>query len=808
MRKKLFIRIAVLFAAALLCLAGCSTPHSDNGNQAQEDAEAFTTAHAGVLGKTADTVTANDEAAVDAALAAYDALGEDAKALLGAEKTLLDSLKAKIDALKGDPAGTEAAAFKTAHAGALGKTPATVTTGDEAAVNAALAAYNALGAGAKALLGAEKALLDSLKARIDALKGDPAETEAAAFKEAHAGALGKTPAAVTTGDEAAVDAALAAYEALGDDVKALLGAEKALLDSLKAKIDELKNGGQAGVEANAFKTAHAGALGKTPATVTTGDEAAVEAALAAYNALGANAKALLGTEKTLLDSMKAKIGTLKGADAFKTAHAGALGKTPASVTTGDEAAVDAALAAHETLGDDVKALLADEKALLDSLKAKIDELKNSGKAGAEANAFKTAHAGALGKTPAAVATGDEAAVDAALAAYGALGDDVKALLGTEKALLDSLKTRIGTLKGADAFKTAHAGALGKTVDTIAAGDEAAVDAALAAYGALGDDVKALLTAEKALLDSLKTKIGTLKGAQTFKTAHAGALGKTVDTVAAADRDAVNAALAAYGALGDDVKALLAVEKTLLDSLKTKIDKLLAAADANAFKAAHAVALGKTVYTVLIADGTAVNAALAAFSALSPAAKALLTAEKTLLDSLKTKIDQLQAAADANAFKTDHAEALGMTVTAVKIADGTAVNGALAAYADLSAAAKALLTAEKTLLDSLKTKIDQLGLGRFTVSTENGILLSDVPASLVISKGSGDVFVIRAAEGLDSIRWSLNGTDIPAPRGTGREIAIEAISYIPGRYTLRLYVEQELNGDTVPYSINFTFTVTN
>ena len=46
--------------------------------------------------KTTETVTISDEAAVDAALTAYEALSVDVKELLASEKTLLDALKAKI----------------------------------------------------------------------------------------------------------------------------------------------------------------------------------------------------------------------------------------------------------------------------------------------------------------------------------------------------------------------------------------------------------------------------------------------------------------------------------------------------------------------------------------------------------------------------------------------------------------------------------------------------------------------------------------------------------------------------------------
>ncbi|MDR3114519.1 MAG: hypothetical protein LBU25_03255 [Treponema sp.] len=64
-------------------------------------AEAFATAHVTVLTKTTDIVMLADKADVDAALDAYNALGADAKTLLADEKRLLDSLKTKIEELKG-----------------------------------------------------------------------------------------------------------------------------------------------------------------------------------------------------------------------------------------------------------------------------------------------------------------------------------------------------------------------------------------------------------------------------------------------------------------------------------------------------------------------------------------------------------------------------------------------------------------------------------------------------------------------------------------------------------------------------------
>jgi hypothetical protein len=929
--KKFLTRAAgkavVLITAAALCLAACPSPVSGNGNSEQDAANAFKTAHAGVLAKTAGTVTIADKVDVEAALAAYEALGAGVKALLVTEKTLLDSLKLKIDA-SGNTAQDAANAFKADRTGVLNKTTDNITTADKDAVEAALVAYDVLDADAKALLAGEKALLDSLKAKIAGLAATAEQKAAAdAFKTGNS-VLEKTADTVTAADKGAVDAALAAYEALGETEKALLAPEKTLLDSLKARVDALAAAQEA---ADVFKTAHAAVLAKTADNIATGDEAAVNAALVDYDALDAGAKALLVTEKTLLDSLKAEIAGLatteaqkaaaeafktgnsvlektadtvtaadkgavdtalaayealdetekallapekalldslkakidalaaaqEAADSFKTAHAAVLGKTADNITVADEAAVTVALAACDALSADAKTLLVTEKTLLDSLKTKIEQLKGQGTGGnaaqEAATAFKAAHTVALGKTTATVTTADEAVVTAALAAYNSLGTDVKALLTTEKTLLDSLKTKIDQLKNqgtgdpeqtpqqvANAFKTTHTGALGKTTATVTAADEAAVNAALGAYNALDAGAKALLVTEKTLLDSLKTKIEQLKGqgtggnaaqeaANAFKTAHSGALGKTTATVTTADEVAVTAALDAYNALDAGAKALLVTEKTLLDSLKAKIDQLknqgtggnAAQEAAAAFKTAHSGALGKTTATVTTADESAVTAALDAYNALDAGAKALLVTEKTLLDSLKAKIDAMIAVQTAaNAFKTTHAAVLAKTTANVTAADEAAVTAALDAYNALGADAKVLLVTEKTLLDSLKAKIDQLlsGTGRFPLVTwanEDESLLSDIRVNeeeisvsdalldgIIIYRSDRDTLAIEAADSLENIRWSLNGTDIPAPRGTSRKITIEAASYKEGRYTLGLYAE--LAG--VPCSINITFVV--
>jgi hypothetical protein len=84
------------------------------------------------------------------------------------------------------------------------------------------------------------------------------------------------------------------------------------------------------------------------------------------------------------------------------------------------------------------------------------------------------------------------------------------------------------------------------------------------------------------------------------------------------------------------------------------------------------------------------------------------------------------------------------------------------------------------------------------------LVSDMPDYFDISRGLGERLVLTAAAGLTEIQWSMNGIDLPAPRGTAQSFTLEAVAYPVGDYTLGLYAEQ----GAIPYSINFTVTVDN
>ncbi|MCL2101234.1 MAG: hypothetical protein FWH22_05925 [Fibromonadales bacterium] len=152
---------------------------------------------------------------------------------------------------------------------------------------------------------------------LDAAADEKAIEDASEFKLTHKPILDTEAEDVAISDKESVAAALTAYEALSTLAKdKLIDGEKQHLDALLAKIEDLEEEAAVAAteaEANAFKTAHAAILAKTVDNVAISDKAAVAVALTAYEALTPAAKALLATEKNLLENLKAKITELEEA---------------------------------------------------------------------------------------------------------------------------------------------------------------------------------------------------------------------------------------------------------------------------------------------------------------------------------------------------------------------------------------------------------------------------------------------------------------------------------------------------------------
>lgn len=352
--------------------------------QGKAEAEDFKKKHQTILEKPSDTIEASDLAAIEAALADYDNLSDIAKKILAPEKVKLDK---DLATAKEKKIQAEVDGFKTANNAALTLDPNNIKGSDLTAIEKALADYENLSPEAKGRLANEKAALDAAKVKAEAAKN------ADSFKEKHKEAIGLNPATVTKEDLEKVKAALADYDNLSAEEKALVEAEKAKLDSLKEKIENLpeENVGannqeddeadQATKDADAFKKKHKDTLALTADTVKFSDLAAIEAALADYDNLSAEAKDKLPGVKEKLEELKKAAKEAKElsnsesaedlAKAFKVRHNQILKQTPEKASETDLPAIEKALADYEKQPAEVKTLLASEKAHLDNLKNKV-----------------------------------------------------------------------------------------------------------------------------------------------------------------------------------------------------------------------------------------------------------------------------------------------------------------------------------------------------------------------------------------------------------------------------------------------------
>ena len=213
---------------------------------------------------------------------------------------------------------------------------------------------------------------------------EPAKTPeelAGAFISAHVDILSKTTGTVGIEDEQKLIAALNDFNSLDESVQALLGPQKAKLLELQTEIERLKENAALASVANKFKQDYAAVLQLTVSNVIIADETAIDTALAAYQLLGSEVKALLAEEYAKLTALKNKIAELKAGDgseaaanAFRNTHALILSRTLDTVMQGDYDVCLNALLASDELAPKVQALLVTEKALLLELWPQIAEL--------------------------------------------------------------------------------------------------------------------------------------------------------------------------------------------------------------------------------------------------------------------------------------------------------------------------------------------------------------------------------------------------------------------------------------------------
>ncbi len=277
----------------------------------------------------ANDITLENKADVEAARAAYDELNDAAKALVSEDAVAtLEAAEAKIAALEAEetpnPADVSAA---EAVEKLINDLPATddIKLENKADVEAARAAYGELNDAAKALVSEDTvAKLEAAEAKIADLEAaetpDPADVSAA---EAVEKLISDLPAAddITLENKADVEAARAAYGELNDAAKALVSEDAvAKLEAAEKQIADLEKAENDAAAAKKAADDAAKLISDLPAAdkLTLADKAKVDAAKKAYDALSADAKALVSKDaKAKLDAAVAKIADLEKADANK-----------------------------------------------------------------------------------------------------------------------------------------------------------------------------------------------------------------------------------------------------------------------------------------------------------------------------------------------------------------------------------------------------------------------------------------------------------------------------------------------------------
>ena len=639
-------------------------------------------------------ITTAEQEKIEAARAAYDALTDDQKALLSDVKlTVAEAALAAAE--EKETSDKEAADAFKALVNAL---PATVTLNDKEQVAAARTAYDALTDDQKAFVTKELEKLVAAEAAIVALENQAAADEVKALIDA-------LPTTITTADKDKVEAARTAYDALTDDQKALIPEELEKLIAAEAAL-KTKSDQAAADEVKAL-------IDALPSTITTANKNQIEAARAAYDALTDDQKALIPTELEKLTAAEAALATApdreKAESVVKQINA-----LPATITLENKEAVVAARTAYDALTDVQKALVSEEtKAKLTNAETAINKAEDQ-VAADEVKAL-------INALPTTIKTSDKAHITAARTAHDALTDAQKALIPEE---LEKLIIAETALK--DAEDQAAANEVKALIDalpaTITTADKTQIEAARAAYNALTDAQKALLSDEK--LIAAETALATAEKEAAADKALADAMKVLIDALPATttldDKAKVEAARAAYDTLTEKQKALIPEETTTkLTNAEAALKSLLDQVTADNVKAL----IDALPATITTADKAQIEAARAAYNALTDAQKALVPEdEKTKLINAEAAIQEAEKA-KADKEAADAVEAVIDALPAdIATSDKEQIEAAKKAYNALTADQKKLVPEDKVAklnkaVKDIKTLEDEKVVEEFTKAVD-------------------------------------------------------------------------------------------
>lgn len=496
-------------------------------------------ASARALSNADGTYTAASYRALQDAIASAESVAADSKSADAAVQNALDELTAAQAALVTQASVDTAAA--DAVASKIDALPAAddLTLADEPAVAAAQSAYNALTDAQKGYVDAEvKASLDAAVSKIAGLEQAAADQKAA---DAVATQIDALPAidALTLNDRAAVDAATRAYDALTDDQKALVNATKAsTLRSAQQRISDLL---QDATQEEKDSTAAASVTAQIQALpaadkLTLGDQADVQAARAAYDALADGAKSRVSSDDVnTLAAAEAKIEQLVDAAAMVK---DAIEKLPAvdQLELTDEDAVASARSAYDALDQyQQEAVGNDALTTLQGAENRIATMKERAQKAAEKAATDQkradAVAGIIAKLPASdlLSLSDAKDVSDARAAYDGLTESQRALAADALTTLQQAEARIAALQASQQAAESATALIRALPDAgaVTTESEAAIATARASYDGLDADARGMvlqsdysrLTAAEAALQAAQKKASEVKKAPAAKKAN-------------------------------------------------------------------------------------------------------------------------------------------------------------------------------------------------------------------------------------------------------------------------------------------------
>ena len=488
-----------------------------------------------------------------------------------------------------------------------------------------------------------------------------------------------------TATKSSIDAAEAAYGALSETAKANV-TNYAKLERLKAEVESFE-------QIDAFKKQ----LAAIPNVkrITLENREAIEQAKAAYDDLTADQKEYLTrSEEEKMQALVARLAELiEEADRAAAAAVDRLIDQIGTVTLESEEDITAARTAYSALTEKQKGYVTK----LDVLTAAETQLQNL-KDAAAAKRVEDMIAALPGVSE--LALSNEADITAARAAFDALTSVQKALVPNEATLI-AAEQRLAELK-AEAEQEAADRAAAKSVEDkinalpadLTLDDKPTVDAAKAAYDALTEKQKGYVSPDaKQTLDDALAEIERLEEERDNKAAAA-VVERLIDAigeVSLSSKPTIDTARSAYDQLTPVQKTFVSNYDVLV-AAETRYAQLVDEAAAE-----YVRELIENLGDVTLDSKEAIEAARAAYDALTPSQKALIS---------EATYRKLTDAEDAYAALVDKAAAervedLIDAIGRVTPSSGSKIAAARAAYDALTPSQKKLVGNYQTLLDAEK-----------------------------------------------------------------------------------------------------------